>query len=221
MKRQGFTHESTYNESKEWYTPRWIFLRLGLKFDLDPASPGKDIVPWIPATNHLSWPYGLTAKWFGRVWLNPPYGQDTPFWLEKLVKSYFCGNCTGIALIFARTDTAWFHKWVIHADAICFLQGRVSFVKAENAVRYARTELALTMGCGAGSMLIAYGKEEAIALEKFRDKGFVVQAENGYRYELPPSNLSQTFRTELDFAGVPDSARKQYLCPNENPPRAG
>ena len=36
----GFTHESTYNESKEWYTPRRIFDALGLEFDLDPCSPG-------------------------------------------------------------------------------------------------------------------------------------------------------------------------------------
>ncbi len=46
---KGFTHESTYNESKEWYTPRYIFEDIGIEFDMDVASPGKDIVPWIPA----------------------------------------------------------------------------------------------------------------------------------------------------------------------------
>lgn len=41
LQRKGFTHESAYNESKEWYTPPEIFNALGIKFDVDPASPGK------------------------------------------------------------------------------------------------------------------------------------------------------------------------------------
>ncbi len=80
MIKKGFTHESTYNESKEWYTPKYIFDALGLEFDLDPASPGVDIVPWIPARYHLTClDNGLITPWKGKVWLNPPYGMDTPF----------------------------------------------------------------------------------------------------------------------------------------------
>lgn len=65
---KGFTHESTYNESKEWYTPRDIFTALKLEFDLDPCSPGQDIVPWIPAQIHYTYlDDGLVKKWFGKV----------------------------------------------------------------------------------------------------------------------------------------------------------
>jgi hypothetical protein len=45
----GFTHESTKNESKEWYTPPIIFERLGLKFDIDVCYPFDKEIPWIPA----------------------------------------------------------------------------------------------------------------------------------------------------------------------------
>ena len=158
----GFVHESTYNESKEWYTPKYIFDALGLEFDLDPCSPGANIVPWIPVKYHLT-PNdnGLDTHWQGRVWMNPPYGSDTPKWMQRLSTA---GN--GIALVFARTDTRWFHTYVPKSDAICFIKGRVQFIRATEALKYSQGNYKPQGGCGAGSMLIAYGKENANALIK-------------------------------------------------------
>jgi len=159
---KGFTHESTYNESKEWYTPRPIFEALGLQFDLDPCSPGRGVVPWIPAKTHLTvCKNGLASQWMGRVFLNPPYGTDTPKWLKRLVEH---GN--GIALVFARTDTKWFHDYVSKADAICFIRGRVAFVPAKYASEYNKGLYTPKGGCGAPSMLVAYGKDNAETLIK-------------------------------------------------------
>ena len=159
---KGFTHESTYNESKEWYTPRPIFQRLGIDFDLDPCSPGQDVVRWIPAQIHYTIrDDGLSAKWFGNVFMNPPYGMDTPRWMRKLSKH---GN--GIALVFARPDTRWFHDYVPLADAICFIKGRIGFVPAEKALFYADGIWQTKGGCGAASMLVAFGKENGEALFK-------------------------------------------------------
>jgi hypothetical protein len=157
---KGFTHESTYNESKEWYTPEYIFDALGLAFDLDPCSPGSRVVPWIPALHHLTVEDdGLITPWSGRVWLNPPYGSDTPTWLKKL-----CKHGNGIALVFSRTDTTWFHKFVPKADAVCFIKGRVQFIPADKAYDYVHNLYEPSGGCGAGSMLIAYGEENARAV---------------------------------------------------------
>ncbi|MHC4397833.1 MAG: DNA N-6-adenine-methyltransferase [Planctomycetota bacterium] len=154
---QGFTHESTHNESEEWYTPRRIFEAMGVEFDLDPCSPGAETVPWIPATRHLTYfENGLRIKWFGNVWLNPPYGQDAGKWLRKLAI-----HGRGIALVFSRTDTQWFHKYVPMADAVCFVKGRVQFVKASEASRYAAGGYTPKGGCGAGSMLVAFGEDNA------------------------------------------------------------
>lgn len=166
---KGFTHESTANESKEWYTPATIFEALGIEFDLDPCSPGKAICPWVPTKKTISLPdNGLTAAWEGKVWMNPPYGQDTPAWMQRLQQH---GN--GIALVFARTDTKWFHDYVVHADAICFIKGRVQFVPAIMATAYAQGQKVQTGGCGAASMLVAYGQEMGIALMR-SDLGLVV-----------------------------------------------
>ncbi len=159
---KGFTHESTYNESKEWYTPRDIFQKLGVEFDLDPCSPGQDIVPWIPAQIHYTYlDDGLNKKWFGNCWVNPPYGMDTPKWMARLIN-----HGKGIALVFARTDTIWFQMDAPYADAICFLKGRVQFVPADKALLYADNQYLPGGGCGAGSMLLAYGKDNAEALKK-------------------------------------------------------
>lgn len=147
----GFTHESTYNESIEWYTPPEIFDALGVAFDLDPCSPLAGPLPWIPATNALTIADdGLATPWEGRVWMNPPYGKQTQWWMKKLAQH---GN--GIALVFSRTDTEWFHHAAQLATAVCFVKQRIRFVKPD------RTRGGTP---GSGSMLLAFGDDNAEAL---------------------------------------------------------
>jgi hypothetical protein len=144
----GFTHESAKNETKDWYTPSSIFKALGLTFDIDVASPGPDVVPWIPAARHFTrFDNGLAQPWTGKVWCNPPYGDDTPAWIAKFMRH---GN--GVALVFARTDTRWFHDYAAKADVLCFVRARIPFV---NGVKPS----AKASCGGAGSLLIACGDE--------------------------------------------------------------
>jgi hypothetical protein len=120
--------------SHEWYTPPWVFERLGLEFDLDPASPPLGL-DWVPAKNYYcKLEDGLAQPWYGRVWLNPPYGPNTKPWIEKMAEH---GN--GVALVFARTDVAWFHDNVPNATAICFLRKRLCFVSGEGIERQANS----------------------------------------------------------------------------------
>ena len=158
---RGFSHESQHNESKEWYTPPKIFEALGARFDLDPASPGADKVPWIPAVRHCTIADdGLRQDWGGaRVWLNPPYGADTAEWMRKFIRS----DCSGLMLVFSRTDTAWFHELAVHATAMCFVRKRIQFVRGDGYVGG---------GSGAASLLLAKGGEFEDALTRSR-LGFV------------------------------------------------
>ncbi len=79
----------------EWYTPKYIFDAMGTRFDLDPASPGREIVPWIPA-DEVYTSDGLGERpWRGFVWLNPPYGHDT---LHRWTKK-FAEHRNGIILV--------------------------------------------------------------------------------------------------------------------------
>jgi hypothetical protein len=142
--KPGFTHDSVDNKSVDWYTPAWVFQLLGLEFDLDPCQP-EIAIPWIPAKQHYSIKDdGLTQPWDGLVWLNPPYGNNTAEWLKKMHR-----HRNGIALVFARTDNAWFHEFIINADAILFMKGRISFVDGLG--------VAAGSGSGAGSLFAAWG----------------------------------------------------------------
>lgn len=159
--KAGFSHEERNSQNVDWYTPPWVFQRLGLDFDLDPCQP-PDGIKWIPAKQRYSiHDDGLMQPWSGRVWLNPPYGKHTPAWLERMHN-----HRNGIALVFARTDCAWFHESVAKSDAILFLRGRVKFVDG----------LGVTGGSGAGSgsMLVAWGRENVDALLAMRDLGHLV-----------------------------------------------
>jgi len=160
MKKNGFTHDNVDSLSIDWYTPPQIFEGLGV-FDLDPASPVGGI-EWIPTNCYYTLKDdGLKSDWFGRVWLNPPYGKQTPNWLAKMHT-----HRNGIALLFARTDCAWFHDYVAKADAILFLKGRVKFVDGLG--------ISGGNGAGSGSMLIAWGRKNVQALLGIQSKGYLV-----------------------------------------------
>lgn len=154
-------HQSAKMQNDEWLTPPAILELLG-EFDLDPCAPIKR--PWDTAR----WHYdknddGLIQIWKGRVWCNPPYGEHALAWLTKLATH---GN--GIALVFARTETAMFFRavWPV-AHAILFIEGRLHF-------HYVTGERARA-NSGAPSVLIAYGEENAVKLQQSRIRGHFVR----------------------------------------------
>ena len=159
MGKTGFSHESQAALSIEWYTPKWIFDEIGIEFDIDVCAPAGG-VEWIPSKSHFhQGNCGLQNHWHGTVWCNPPYGKQTPAWLEKMA-----AHNDGMALVFARTDCAWFHSYVTTAGAILFMKGRVKFVDALG--------VSGGSGAGSGSMLVAWGNKCVSALEQMERKGF-------------------------------------------------
>lgn len=145
-----------------WLTPPHIIRALG-SFDLDPcAAPSPR--PWPTATRHIELPEdGLTAEWKGRVWCNPPFGAQTKAWLERMARH---GN--GIALAFARTDTAMFHSWVFgRADAVLFLAGRPNFYRPDGTRAAGNS--------GGPICLIAYGGGNVAALASSGLAGAIVR----------------------------------------------
>jgi phage N-6-adenine-methyltransferase len=59
-------------------------------------------------------------------WMNPPYGRDIGRWIEKASREARLG-CTVVALLPARTDTSWFHAYILGKCEIRFLRGRLEF----------------------------------------------------------------------------------------------
>lgn len=155
-------------KSVEWYTPAWIFKELSITFDLDPSSP-HDIETHVPATTKYTiYDNGLKKPWFGRVWMNPPYGKETPLWMDRFIEH---GN--GIALVFSRTDTAWCQNAMQNCTAMLFLKGRINFIPGrENLHKKSR--------CGAGTVMFAFGDHCAIALKRLALANDGVYIENRF-----------------------------------------
>lgn len=136
--------------TKHGSPPPYVLAALGV-FDLDPcAAPSPR--PWPTAREHYELPTnGLEKPWQGRVWCNPPYGAEASRWLARLAEH---GN--GIALVFARTETAMFFEQVWpKAHGVRFLKGRIAFCDRQGKP---------AQSAGAPSCLIAYGQNNAEAL---------------------------------------------------------
>ena len=146
-------------DNNEWYTPKEIIESLGV-FDLDPASSLEAFMLNRSAKHiYTARENGLYQNWQGRIWLNPPY--SFPLMQEFLKKMAEHGN--GIALVFSKIESKWFHDVVLNnADAVKFLYERVRFYKPDGT---------LGLQPRNGSMLIAYGEENARILLNNKLKG--------------------------------------------------
>lgn len=144
----------------EWLTPPDLLAKLG-DFDLDPCAPVSP--PWRTAARQFNiHDNGLIQPWAGRVWLNPPYGDEAGRWLARAAD-----HGDALALIFARTETQMFfeHVWG-KAHALLFLRGRLFFHHVDGT-------RAKSNG-GAPSVLIAYGERNADCLRDLAHLGAFV-----------------------------------------------
>lgn len=152
-------HHSARMLDEAWLTPPHILKALG-EFDLDPCA-APEPRPWPTARAHWTREHNsLNRAWFGRVWLNPPYGQKTTLapWMRRMVE-----HNSGTALIFARTETVIFFETVWDkATAVLFLKGRLAFHRRDGSLP---ASAAGGGNAGAPSVLIAYGPNDAARLK--------------------------------------------------------
>jgi len=155
------SHQSSAMITDNWLTPPAIIRALG-DFDLDPCTC--DAMPWKTADKQFTLADdGLTQDWGdNRVWLNPPYSREAVKWLRLMAK-----HNHGTALVFARTETAWFFETVWRAaSAVLFLEGRLHFHYPDGTRAKANA--------GAPSCLVAYGRFDSYKLADSGLAGYFV-----------------------------------------------
>lgn len=124
-------HVSANSGENEWYTPPEIIEAasdvMG-SIDLDPASCETAQSNVKAKRFYTADDDGLSKKWTGNVWLNPPYSKDLIGQFAAKVVAESSRFEQAIVLVNNATDTAWFHELASVASAICFLRGRVKFL---------------------------------------------------------------------------------------------
>ena len=79
---------------------------------------------------------GLSVDWGNHIcWMNPPYGREITKWVKKAWEESQKG-ATVVCLLPARTDTRWFHSYVLGKAEIRFIKGRLKFEGAKNSAPF-------------------------------------------------------------------------------------
>lgn len=118
-----------------WETPQDLFDRLDAEFgfDLDACAlpqNAKCVAYYTPEQD------GLSQPWDGVVWCNPPYGRNIGKWVQKAHDESKRNNNYIVMLLPARTDTRWFHDYILGKAEIRFIRGRLKFGGSKNSAPF-------------------------------------------------------------------------------------
>jgi ParB family chromosome partitioning protein len=129
-------HVSRNSGENEWYTPP-EFIQAAQEtlgcIDLDPASCEHANQTVGASTIFTKEDNGLSKKWSGKVWMNPPYAQPLcAQFCERVSSAYDNGEIeAAIVLVNNATETKWFQRMLKSATAVCFPEGRIRFHSPE------------------------------------------------------------------------------------------
>lgn len=121
------------SKSDEWETPQDLFEKLNSEFafNLDPCATSKNAKCEEFYTKKYN---GLEKRWFGNIFMNPPYGREIGKWIKKAYIESKYGS-TVVCLLPARTDTKWFHEYCLKGE-IRFIKGRLKFGGSKNSAPF-------------------------------------------------------------------------------------
>lgn len=123
------------SDATEWRTPPALYAYLDERFhfQIDAAASEENALCAAYFTKEddaLARDWCFIATGEGRsVYLNPPY-KGIEKWMQKAHEEAEKG-CTVVCLVAARTDSRWFHKYVLDAYSVILLQGRVPFLRPD------------------------------------------------------------------------------------------
>lgn len=158
--------------NNEWYTPSEIVeaARNAMGYiTLDPASceiANRTVMAEEIFTIDDD---GLEKRWFGNVWLNPPYSSDLiGKFVDKTVSEKHNFR-QAIILVNNATETNWFRKLVDVSSAICFPGSRVKFYMPDG-----KTGAPLQ-----GQAIFYIGEKSESFISNFSGIGWIARVEHG------------------------------------------
>lgn len=114
---------------------------------------------------------GLKQEWFGRIWLNPPYGRFAPRFVTRFGELFEAGSIEqGILLLGTHhLTTRWVGSLLLKMPIVCFPVKRLHF--SDSTVRPAH-----------GSVILGFGVDHRAFNQRFSQFGYSFQS-----YEQTPS----------------------------------
>lgn len=115
------------SDRMDWETPADLFAKLDdeFRFTLDAAAS---------SSNHKCTKYytaedsAFDHEWGGEtVFCNPPYGRAIAEWVRKCSMEASRKDTTVVMLLPSRTDTRWWHRYILNRAEVRFLPGRLRF----------------------------------------------------------------------------------------------
>lgn len=128
-------NEGMFSSSgKEYETPQWLFDHFNsiFNFELDVCASDENAKCEKYYTSEND---GLKQPWMRCNWMNPPYGNKIPEWVQKAYEEGLKGRVT-VCLLPARTDTRWWQDYVMKADLIHFIRGRLKFNQQKSSAPF-------------------------------------------------------------------------------------
>lgn len=123
------------SKTDDWATPINFFRKLDEEFgfDLDVCASIANAKASRYFTREDD---GLSRKWSGCAWMNPPYGREIGRWIRKAFESVESGDAqVVVCLVPARTDTAWWHDYCQRGE-VRFVRGRLKFGDSKNSAPF-------------------------------------------------------------------------------------
>ena len=138
MRQREHIRNNLTSDSEEWYTPSEYIDAAKLVMggiDIDPATneTAQGIIQ--AKTFYTKQQDGLQHDWFGRLWLNPPYGKQCVAFVSRAINQFEIGNLDeGILLLNSNSsDSSWWQP--LWDYTLCFFNGRINFYSLDGELK--------------------------------------------------------------------------------------
>lgn len=124
-------NDSLYSSDKsDWATPQYLFdiLNKEFKFQTDVCASKHNAKCESYYDIETD---GLSQDWVGNCWMNPPYGRGIDKWVQKAFEESR-SFCICVCLLPVRSDTKWWHNYVMRSSEIRLCTRRLSFEGSNN-----------------------------------------------------------------------------------------
>jgi len=133
------------SEKSDWSTPQWFVDALSYNFicDMCATKDNRKCINYYGPDHKVKkrrdalqaqWP--VTNKDNNFLWMNPPYGRGIYVWMRKAYVEYINYSRSIVCLVPARTDTKWWHDFVMKATCVYFIKGRIKFDNHSNSAPF-------------------------------------------------------------------------------------